>query len=333
MSPRPLSTTDQVHADASAASATPATAPVEVPQEEAPVATAPSKTPPLAWVLLFVLAGIWGTSFILMKRGLEVFSALELGAARVAIACLCLLPFAVKHLPRTPRPYFKWLLVSGAVGTAAPAVLFAYAETRLASGLAGVLNSLTALFTLLVGAVLFGQRLTALRVLGIVVGLAGTAILILLGSAASVGGSEGIFGLYIVLATFFYGISVNVVKHKLQALPPLAVSSVSLALVGPVAALFLFAGTDFSHKLATAPGAWAALGYIGLLALFSTAVGLVLFNMLIRRSTTLFASSSTYLIPVVALGWGVADGEAIHLMHYVGMVVILVGVAIVNRAK
>ena len=302
-----------------------------VSKVSAPPAALP--TPLLAWVLLLVLAGIWGTSFILMKRGLVVFSALELGAARVAIACLCLLPWAVRELPRTARPYFKWLLLSGTVGTLLPAFLFAYAETRLASGLAGVLNSLTALFVLLVGAALFGQRLTALRVLGIAVGLVGTAVLILLGSGASVAGSGALYGGYIVLATFFYGISVNVVKHRLQGLAPLAVSSVSLALIGPAAVAVLFFGTDFTHKLATVPGAWTALGFIGLLALFGTAVGLVLFNMLIRRSTTLFASSSTYLIPVVALGWGVADGEHIRLMHYVGMLIILAGVAIVNRAK
>ena len=298
-----------------------------------PEPTAPAPTPPLAWVLLLVLAGIWGTSFILMKRGLVVFSALELGAARVVIACLCLLPWALREGPRTERPYFKWLLVCGTVGTLLPAFLFAYAETRLASGLAGVLNSLTALFTLLVGAALFGQRLTGLRVLGIAVGLAGTAVLILLGSGAAVAGSGALFGGYIVLATFFYGISVNVVKHRLQGLAPLAVSSVSLALVGPLAAAVLFLGTDFRHKLATVPGAWAALGYIALLAFFSTAVGLVLFNMLIRRSTTLFASSSTYLIPVVALAWGVADGEHIRLLHYVGLAIILLGVGIVNRAR
>ena len=95
----------------------------------------------------------------------------------------------------------------------------------------------------------------------------------------------------------------------------------------------LFLGTDFWHKLHTVPGAGAALGYIGLLALFSTAVGLVLFNLLIRRASALFAASSTYLIPVVALAWGVADGEVIHLLHYVGLVIILVGVAIVNRAR
>ncbi len=311
---------------------------MSVPAPVAPVlkVTAPPAalpTPPLAWVLLLVLAGIWGTSFILMKRGLEVFSALELGAARVAIACLCLLPWAVRELPRTGRPYFKWLLLSGTVGTLLPAFLFAYAETRLASGLAGVLNSLTALFTLLVGAALFGQRLTGLRVLGIAVGLAGTAVLILLGSGAAVAGSGALFGGYIVLATLFYGLSVNVVKHKLHGLAPLAVSSVSLALIGPLAAAVLFLGTDFSHKLATVPGAWAALGYIGLLAFFSTAVGLVLFNMLIRRATTLFAASSTYLIPVVALAWGVADDEHIRLLHYVGMAIILLGVGIVNRAR
>ena len=180
----------------------PSPAPVAPHVAPATVAPAPAAASPLAWVLLLVLAGIWGTSFILMKRGLEVFSALELGAARVTIASLCLLPWAVYHLPRTGRPYRKWLLLSGTVGTLIPAFLFAYAETRLASGLAGVLNALTALFTLLVGAALFGQRLTALRGLGIAVGLAGTVVLLLPGAGAGgAGGSGAAFGGYVVLAT------------------------------------------------------------------------------------------------------------------------------------
>ena len=145
---------------------------------EAPVPAAPAATTPMAWALLIILACIWGTSFILMKKGLVVFSALELGAIRVSVAALLLLPFALRHVGGVARSQFKWLVLSGVVGTLLPAFLFAYAETKLASGLAGVLNALTVVFVLLVGALLFGQRLTAQRVLGIGLGLAGTVVML-----------------------------------------------------------------------------------------------------------------------------------------------------------
>jgi drug/metabolite transporter (DMT)-like permease len=315
------------------------TAPPAVAAAPEVVAAPPAATvPPLAWVLLLVLSLIWGTSFILMKKGLVVFSALELGAARVSVAAALLLPFALREIGRVERSRLKWLALSGTVGTLIPAFLFAYAETRLASGLAGVLNALTAVFVLLVGALLFGQRLTGLRVLGIALGLLGTVVLMLLGGsgdAATAPGGAGNawYGLYIVAATVGYGLSVNVIKYRLHAMTPVAVTSLLLLLIGGPALVYLLLGTGFVHKLATVPGAWAAFGYIALLATLSTAVATVLFNMLIQRSTTLFASSSTYLIPIVALGWGALDGEAFNLWHALGMVIILAGVAVIHRAR
>jgi drug/metabolite transporter (DMT)-like permease len=136
-----------------------------------------------------------------------------------------------------------------------------------------------------------------------------------------------------VAATVGYGLSVNVIKHRLNNMTPLAVTSLLLLLIGGPALAYLFLGTGFVHKLSTVPGAWAAFGYIALLATLSTAVATVLFNMLIQRSTTLFASSSTYLIPIVALGWGALDGEAFNLWHALGMVIILAGVFVIHRAK
>ncbi|WP_310394895.1 DMT family transporter [Hymenobacter sp.] len=292
---------------------------------------------PLAWALLLVLAAIWGTSFILMKKGLLVFSATELGATRVSVAALLLLPFALRHVGGVARSRFKWLALSGVVGTLMPAFLFAYAETKLASGLAGVLNALTVAFTLLMGALLFGQRLTGLRVLGIALGLVGTVVMLLLGGSGGsdtpTGEGNAWYGLYIVAATLGYGVSVNVIKHKLGGLTPMAVTAVLLLLIGGPALAYLLLGTAFLHKLATVPGSWTAFGYIALLATMSTAVAMVLFNQLIQQSTALFASSSTYLIPIVALAWGALDGETFNLWHLLGMVVILAGVLIIHRAR
>ncbi|WP_235861302.1 DMT family transporter [Pontibacter flavimaris] len=282
-------------------------------------------------MLVVILALIWGTSFILIKKGLVVFASDEVGALRMVIACAALLPFAIQNLPKVEPSRWKFLLGTGLLGNFFPAFLFAIAETRLASGLAGVLNSLTALFTLLAGALLFGQSITWLRMLGIAIGIAGTAILIFSGNG-NADLDNMYYGLYIVLATIFYGISANIIKHRLQGMKAIAVSSLALLTVGPVALLYLLT-TDFVYKLQHVPGAWEALLYIALLAVFSTAIALILFNRLIQISTTLFASSTTYLIPVVALMWGVLDGETIHVWHYAGMLVILLGVFIVNRAR
>ncbi len=290
-----------------------------------------------AWGLLALLSLIWGTSFILMKKGLLVFSALELGATRVSVAALLLLPFAWRELPRVDRSRLKWLALSGTVGTLLPAFLFAYAETRLASGLAGVLNALTVVFALLIGAGLFGQPLGIRRVLGCALGLAGTVVMLLLGGsggdATPAGMGNAWYGLFIVAATLGYGLSVNVIKHRLTGLMPVAVTSLLLLLIGGPALAFLLLGTGFVHKLATVPGAWAAFGYIALLATLSTAVAMVLFNRLIQQSSTLFAASSTYLIPVVALAWGALDGETFNGWHGAGLLVILAGVVLIHRAR
>ncbi|WP_437179360.1 DMT family transporter [Pontibacter liquoris] len=278
-----------------------------------------------------MLTLIWGTSFILMKKGLVVYSSDELGALRMVIACAALLPFAIRGLKTVEPGNWKYLLGSGMLGNFIPAFLFAYAETRLASGLAGVLNSLTALFTLLVGALFFRQAITWMRMVGILIGIAGTVLLIFSGNGSGDLDNK-YYGLYIVLATICYGASVNIIKHRLQGMKPILISSLAMLTVGPIALVYLFS-TNFLYKLQHVPGAWEALLYIAILATFSTAIALILFNKLIHISTTIFASSATYLIPIVALMWGVLDGETIQLWHYIGMVVILAGVFVVNKAK
>jgi len=266
-----------------------------------------------------------------MKKGLVVFSADELGAVRITIASLSLLPFALKNIRKVAPTRWKYIAGSGFLGNLFPAFLFAYAETRLASGLAGVLNSLTALFTLVIGSLFFKQKVSGLRIAGILMGIGGTAVL-LFGGSGSTDNSNAFFGIYVVLATLMYGASLNLIKHCLQGIPALTLASLALFTVGPVAFVYLCT-TSFFYKLAHLPDAYEALLYIALLAIFSTAIGLVLYNKLIHLTNTLFASSSTYLMPIVALLWGVLDGEKIYLMHYVGMLVILAGVLLVSRNR
>ncbi|MBC7449546.1 MAG: EamA family transporter [Hymenobacteraceae bacterium] len=287
----------------------------------------------LPWLLVVGLVLMWGTSFILIKRGLAAYRPVELGALRIVLAAAVLVPFGVRGMRLVPRARWRWLLTAGVLGNFLPAILFAWAETRLASGLAGILNSLTGLFTLLAGAALFGQRLTRARLAGVVLGMTGTAILLSSGPGGlgRVVPADVPYGLLIVVATAMYGLNLNLIKYRLAGIPPVEMAALALLFVAGPAALVLTFTDVVAHT--TAPGGGVALGAVAILAVGSTALGLVLYNWLIQLRGTVFATTTTYLMPVVSLAWGVLDGERIYAGHYAGLAVILVGVALVSRAK
>jgi drug/metabolite transporter (DMT)-like permease len=283
-------------------------------------------------VLLIVLSLIWGTSFILIKQGLLVFNPEELAAIRVSAASLFLFPAAITKLRQLKSRHFGKLLVVGLMGTFIPAFLFSIAQTRMDSSLAGILNTLTPIFTMLVGVLLYQQRFRRMAVLGIVLGFGGTFMLML---ARSEGRVEGInlYALLILIACVLYGSNLNFIKYKIADLSPLTITSVSLMLLGPLALTYLFGFTEFTQKFQTHAGAWKAFGYIILLGVMSTAIATFLFNRLVKISTPLYASSVTYFMPVVAVMWGVLDGERLYTGHYIGMIAIIAGVYLANRKK
>ncbi|HYG04616.1 MAG TPA: DMT family transporter [Chryseosolibacter sp.] len=287
---------------------------------------------PQAIFLLILLALIWGTSFILIKKGLTVFSAPEVGAIRVMAASAFLLPFAFPALGQLQKHHYAKLIFSGMMGIFIPAFLFAAAQTRMESSITGILNSLTPICTLIVGAWLFNQKFKTPSLLGIIIGLAGTVLLTISRSGGQIGGIN-LYALFIIVGCLCYGVNVNFLKFKLADLKALTITSVALMFLGPLAAIFLFTATPFVQTMKTTPGAWEALGYIGLLGMMSTSIATILFNNLIKISTPLFASSSTYLIPVVAVIWGVLDGETLVIGHFIGMAAIILGVYLANRKK
>lgn len=283
-----------------------------------------------ALTLLILLALIWGTSFILMKRGLVVFSAGEVGSMRVAAAAIFLLPLAVVKLRGlTSRHLFK-LFLSGMMGVFFPAFLFALAQTELESSVTGIMNSLTPIFTLMVGVWFFDQHFRRQSVIGIVLGLAGTVILVLANAGGHLGGVN-LFALLVILACLFYATNVNYIKYKITDLNALTITSVSLLLIAPPALLYLFAFTDFVDKMNTAPGAFTAMAYILLLGFMSTSLATILFNKLVKLTSPVYTSSVTYLIPIVAVLWGVFDGETLYAGHFAGMAAIIGGVYLANR--
>jgi drug/metabolite transporter (DMT)-like permease len=285
---------------------------------------------PTSILLLIVLTLIWGTSFILMKRGLKVFSAGEVGAIRVVSASLFLLPFAFKGLKELGRQHYFNLFFSGLMGIFFPAFLFATAQTRMDSAITGILNSLTPMFTLLIGVVIFRQRFRVQSLVGIFIGLAGTVILIISRAGGQVGGVN-MYALFVIIACVCYGINVNFVKLRFPELKSLTITSVALMLIGPLALIYLLGFTEFVTKISSGNESITALSYVVLLGIMSTSIATILFNRLIKISTPLFASSITYLIPIVAVMWGLLDGETLVIGHFVGMVAIIIGVYLANR--
>lgn len=289
----------------------------------------------LKWVLLAVLALIWGSSFILMKRGLfhegrPVLSPFQLASARLAIAWLALSPLLLRHWASL-RPHWLPLLGSGVLGNGLPAYLFATAQSRISSSLSGMLNSLTPLFALLIGAFFFRQQVRGIHLAGVLLGMAGAVGLIALGSADGLP-AWSMHAFLPVVATVCYGASANIVKHKLYMLPAAATSALALTFVGPAAVVLCFV-SGLPATLAAHPHGWSALGHVALLATLSSALALVLWNVLLKRTTALWASSVTYLMPVVAIGWGVLDGEELGAGQLAMIALVLGGVYLVSVAE
>jgi len=284
----------------------------------------------LALILLLVLSLIWGTSFILIKQGLKIFSPDVVGALRVTAASFFLLPLALPRIKELKPGDPLKLFLSGLMGIFIPAFLFAFAQTRLNSSLTGILNTLSPLWTMIIGALFFTQRFRGYAIAGIIISFVGAIMLSLSRSGGMITGFN-VYALLIVAACALYGANLNWVKFKVHDLGSITITSVSLLLIGPMAAAYLFLFTDFTQTLTHTPDAWKAFGFIVLLALMSTAVAGLLFNKLLRISSPLYTSSVTYIMPIVAVMWGVIDGEKLLPGHFVGMAAILGGVYLANR--
>ncbi len=288
----------------------------------------PNKT---KWIILFALALVWGSSFILMKRGLEAFSSNQVAALRISIASLFLLPFLIKYRKIKFKKYWVGLVLAGVFGNLIPAFLFTRAETGISSSLAGMLNALTPLFTVIIGWIAFRNKSTPLQIAGILVAFGGA--LLLLSSDKNPQQENGIqYALLVVLATVCYAISVNCIKYFLAGMNSVAATAWSFAFIGPVALIYLFS-TDFIYVMETKKNALPSLGYISILGIVGSALSVIFFNQLIKVSGAVFAASSTYIIPIVAVGWGIFDGEIISNWQIAAIFIVLGGVWLINKRK
>ena len=281
-------------------------------------------------ILLIALALIWGSSFILMKNALKVYSASQVATMRMFFSFLFLLPLTIRNFHKVPVKFLLLITLVGLLGNGLPAILFANAQTKLSSSTVGVLNSLTPLFTLIIAVAFFKQHFSSTKIKGIVIGMIGAIVLIVFKANGSIETNYQ-YGSYIFLATLCYAWSVNLIKNYLHELPAIAISAMALLFIGPAYGYYLFAHTDFIYTTMHDAGAGQALGFILLLALFGTAIALVLFNKLVQITTPVYAASVTYLIPIVALLWGFIDGEPISYIQLIGLVGILLGVYLANK--
>ena len=279
------------------------------------------------FTILMILAFIWGSSFILMKIGMLSFSSDQAAALRILMASIVLMPIAFKQVKKLQRKDLKSILIAGFIGSFFPAFLFMKAETRIDSSLAGMLNSLTPVFTLIIGLLFHRTAFRWLQVVGLLLGLTGATGLILAGDGFHLG-TVNSYAFYIVLATCFYAISINQIKAKLSHLTGVQVTSLSFMFIGPVALIYLLT-TKFDTV--TADPAWPLhLLALAALAIVGTALAMLLMNSLIRHSSAVAASSVTYVIPIFAIMWGLLYGEKITLLHIVCMCFILAGVYLIN---
>lgn len=279
---------------------------------------------------MIVLVLTWGSSYILMKRGLESYTASQVAALRISITFLVLIPFIVSKLKRVPRNRIGLLVLSGFIGNGIPAFLFTQAQKGIDSEIAGILNSVAPLFTLLIGVIFFSFRTRWYNVIGVFIGLAGAIGLL----SAGVRGFNASFsyGIYVIIATILYATNINIVKRYYKEIDALSITVISYIVIGVISMVFLLAGTDFiSHTSDTQSR--MALGYIAILAIMGTAVAGILYNYMIKISSVLFAASVTYIIPVVAIMWGVIDGEIFYAEYILWILLIFTGVFLVNREK
>lgn len=283
-------------------------------------------------ILLVLLAIVWGSSYILMKKGLIAFSPTQIGSMRLGFTALAFLPFAWRYM-KTIKSVTDWknISIAGLCGNGIPAFLFPLAETRIDSSLAGILNALTPLFVILTGYLIYKVKVSSWQIGGVLVGLSGTVFLILLGGGQD-NGQDNRFALLVILATIFYGFSSNVMKHKLQHISPLALTSAAFTLMG-IPALFYLFSTDFYERLTTHPAAMMSFSCILILAVLGTFLSNIFYVYLIQVTDAVFASTVSYLMPIIAILWGLKDEETFSFYHIIGMLFILIGVYFASLKK
>lgn len=280
------------------------------------------------WFLLILLSLIWGSSFILIKRGLVGLNPFQLGALRIIFACLFMVIVGFKSISKIPLTKWKYVAITSLFGNGLPVFLFAYAQTGIKSSVSGILNSLTPLYTLLIGVLAFGLGFVRNQVIGVVLGLTGCLLLVFFGKSAS-GETNYFCAFLVVIATMCYALNVNLIKRYLSDVSPLAITTGNFLTLLIPALIILFA--NGYADVMTQPEVIHSTLFMIILGMVGTGIANILYYQLIQITSPLFASSVTYFIPIVAMSWGMLDGETLNFMQLVGASVILSGVYLASK--
>lgn len=283
------------------------------------------------WVYLAILALVWGSSFILMKKALIGITPVQLGALRIIFTGIFLLSTSFSTLKTIQKKHWKFILFTALAASFFPVFLFAFSVSEIDSAIVSILNCFTPFNTLLLGATFFGFAFKRTQLFGVLIGLLGSLVLILNGATVNENQNYW-YSLFIVLASVGYALNVNMVKRYLSDLKPRAIVTGNFLLI-TIPALIVLYFTEFFSTFTFDKKGLTALGYVLLLAIFGTGLAKIIYNKLVQIATPVFSSSVTYLIPIVAIFWGVLDGEALNGIQILGGLIILLGVFLVNRNK
>lgn len=286
------------------------------------------QTNTLKWLFLTVLALIWGSSFILIKKGLVGLSPMQLGSLRIIFSALFLIIIGFKSITEIKQHQWKYIALTSLFGTFIPAFLFAIAQTQISSSVSSILNSLTPLNTLIIGGLAFGLSFKRTQVFGVIIGLVGTLLLIVNG-AMNHPNQNYWYTVLVLIASICYATNVNLLKKHLSDVKPLSISTGNF-LVMLVPAIIVLFSTDFLTVVENAEVQNSML-YIIILGVVGTGIANIIFFKLIQMSSPVFATSVTYLIPVVAFFWGLLDNEMLTPIQFIGAFIILIGVYLSSK--
>lgn len=278
----------------------------------------------LSWGILILLGLVWGSSYILIKKSLIAFSPIQVACLRLSISAIAFFPVFLYHFRDIDWSKLKYLVLVGVTGSGLPAILFSTAQTEISSSVAGVLSSLSPLFTLIIGIIFFKAEAVWSKITGILIGLLGAISLIVFGQTAGIEGNLW-YGLLVIIGCVSYAISSNAVKAHLQEMSSFKISAAAFFIVGIPSLIYLFI-IDIGTVIRTHEHGWVSLGTVTVLALAGTVMATVLFFKLVQITDPLFASIVSYLIPMIAILLGAFDGEPITIFHAIGMGLILTGV-------
>ncbi len=281
------------------------------------------------WFYLASLSFIWGSSFILIKKGLVGLTAIELGSIRIIVSAIVLIPFTFSRLKEISFIQWKWIIISAFVGSFFPAFLFAFAEQEIDSSVASILNSIVPLNTIIIGLVLFGIKSTKRQIIGVLLGFFGAYQLIISGMNLNPDQNYFYSGL-VIICSFLYAFNVNIIKKYLQELSAVAIATghFTVILIPSIIVLLI---SDFNFERLQSTETQTSFFYVIVLAIFGTTLAKILFNKLINISSAVFASSVTYSMLIVSIFWGVMDGENFSFNQLFATVIIVLGILLTNK--